>query len=70
MIGDAPGDFQAAEGNAALFYPIVPGNEAASWKRLAEEGLAKFFDGTYAGDYQKMLLEEFDAALPDEPHWN
>jgi len=70
MIGDAPGDYKAAAENKALFFPIVPGNEEASWQRLAREGLARFFDGTYAGEYQQRLSEEFDAALPEEPHWN
>ena len=70
MIGDAPGDYKAAVENSALFYPIVPGNEASSWKRLSEEGLAKFFDGTFAGNYQNRLLEEFDAALPETPSWS
>ncbi len=69
-VGDAPGDHKAAKDNNAFFYPIVPGNEEASWERLAREGLAKFFAGTFAGEYQKKLLAEFDAALPSEPHWN
>ncbi|MBI9021048.1 MAG: HAD hydrolase-like protein [Verrucomicrobia bacterium] len=69
MVGDAPGDYKAAAENQALYYPIIPGNEEASWERLAKEGLAKFFDGTFAGDYQQMLLEEFDAALPENPSW-
>ena len=69
-VGDAPGDYKAAMDNNAFFYPIVPGNEQASWKRLAEEGLNKFFEGTFAGEYQQMLIEEFDAALPKKPHWD
>lgn len=69
-VGDAPGDYKAAKDNNAFFYPIVPGNEEASWERLANEGLQKFFDGTFAGEYQKKLVEEFDAALPSKPHWN
>ncbi len=40
MIGDAPGDRQAAEANGVLFFPINPGDEDASWQRLYEEGLA------------------------------
>ncbi|MEN7973820.1 MAG: HAD hydrolase-like protein, partial [Verrucomicrobiota bacterium] len=66
MVGDAPGDFKAAEENNACFFPIVPGSEEASWKRLAEEGLARFFAGTFAGEYQQVLLAEFDVALPDQ----
>ncbi len=68
-VGDAPGDFQAAIDNNALFFPIIPGRERESWKRLKEEGLDKFFDGTFAGAYQKMLIAEFDAALPEHPAW-
>ena len=69
-VGDAPGDYKAAMDNNAFFYPIVPGNEQASWKRLLDEGLGKFFAGTFGGEYQQMLIEEFDAALPEKPHWD
>jgi len=69
MIGDAPGDFNAARGNDALFYPINPGSEEKSWERLFREGLDRFFQGTYAGDYEAQLVREFDASLPEHPHW-
>jgi len=69
MIGDAPGDFNAAKKNKALFYPIVPGREEASWKRFFQEGLDRFFAGTFAGAYEAELLQEFDASLPEHPHW-
>ena len=69
MIGDAPGDYKAAKSNGALFFPIVPGNEEASWERLYTEGLDRFFSSTFAGDYEATLLKEFDASLPEHPHW-
>lgn len=69
-VGDAPGDYKAAMDNHALYYPIIPGQEAQSWKRLLDEGLGRFFAGTFAGDYQQMLIGEFDAALPEKPHWD
>ncbi len=69
MIGDAPGDFKAAKPNGALFFPIVPGKEEDSWKRLFDEGLDRFFSGTYAGDYEARLVKEFDASLPESPSW-
>lgn len=69
MIGDAPGDYKAAAANDSLFFPIVPGREAESWARLNEEGLERFFNGGFAGQYQAALLEEFDAALPETPPW-
>ncbi len=69
MIGDAPGDLQAAKDNSALFYPINPGHEEASWERLYSEGLDRFFDGTYAGAYGQALIEEFNTYLPEQPPW-
>jgi phosphoglycolate phosphatase-like HAD superfamily hydrolase len=69
MIGDAPGDFKAAKSNGALFFPINPGAEEASWERFFKEGLNRFFAGTYAGDYEAALVKEFDACLPEKPSW-
>ena len=69
MIGDAPGDYKAAKANEALFYPIIPGREEESWKRLFEEALDRFFAGNFSGDYQKRLLDEFDRCLPEKPGW-
>jgi phosphoglycolate phosphatase-like HAD superfamily hydrolase len=69
MIGDAPGDYQAAVANDCLFFPINPGLEEASWRRLHDEGIQRFFEGTFAGAYQKELLDEFDTFLPERPPW-
>jgi phosphoglycolate phosphatase-like HAD superfamily hydrolase len=69
MIGDAPGDYQAAKANNALFFPINPGAEEASWQRLYEEGIERFYAGSFAGDYQQRLLTEFEACLPATPPW-
>jgi phosphoglycolate phosphatase-like HAD superfamily hydrolase len=70
MIGDAPGDYKAAAANQCLFFPINPGAEEASWRRLFEEGIQRFFEGSFAGAYQERLLAEFDASLPERPPWN
>ncbi|MBN2474080.1 MAG: HAD family hydrolase [Pirellulales bacterium] len=69
MIGDAPGDHRAAVANNALFFPINPGAEEASWKRFYDEGIDHFFSGTFAGEYQQQLLAEFDSYLPEQPPW-
>ncbi len=69
MVGDAPGDMKAAKANDALFFPVNPGDEADSWRRLLEEGLERFFAGTYAGDYEKKLIDDFLAHLPETPPW-
>jgi phosphoglycolate phosphatase-like HAD superfamily hydrolase len=69
MIGDAPGDFKAARANGFLFYPIDPGSEDASWQRFHDEAMPRFLTGAYAGDYEKKLIEEFEAILPEAPPW-
>jgi len=69
MIGDAPGDYKAAQPNQALFFPVNPGEEDASWKRFYEEGVDRFLSGTFDGEYQDELLAEFDSYLPVRPPW-
>ena len=69
MVGDAPGDLKAAQANQALFYPIIPGDEEASWQRFHQEAVDKFLGDAYAGLYQESLLTEFSQALPEDPPW-
>jgi phosphoglycolate phosphatase-like HAD superfamily hydrolase len=69
MVGDAPGDMKAAKENNALFYPINPGAEDASWERFYNEALDRFFAGEYAGTYELELIEEFEKYLPSIPPW-
>lgn len=63
MIGDALGDFRAAEENKVLFYPILAGQEEKSWQLLYEEASDKFFSGTYRGKYESELIAEFKSVL-------
>ena len=69
MIGDAPGDLKAARATKTLFFPINPGYEEDSWERLFNEGLERFFAGTYGGAYEQALIAEFENLLPSEPPW-
>jgi len=69
MIGDAPGDLKAARANGFLFFPINPGHEEDSWQRLLEEGLDRFFAGTYAGACEQQQVMEFERLLPETPPW-
>lgn len=63
MVGDAPGDLDAALKNDVLYYPIIVGKEGFSWKRLATEALSKLLDGSYRGEYQQKLIDEFNSSL-------
>jgi len=69
MIGDAPGDLEAARANGTLFFPVNPGDEDASWQRFHDESIDRFLAGTYAGDYESGLIAEFETYLPEKPPW-
>jgi len=69
MIGDAPGDMKAAKANNALFYPIMPGEEDASWQRFYEDAADIFLQGNYVGEYEEKLIQEFLNHLPEKPPW-
>ncbi|OGU54396.1 MAG: haloacid dehalogenase [Ignavibacteria bacterium RBG_13_36_8] len=69
MIGDAPGDLNAAKSNGVLFYPVNPGHEEDSWERFFNEALDKFFAGSYTGEYESELINAFEKYLPNTPPW-
>lgn len=63
LVGDAPGDRRAARESGVGFFPILPGDEAASWKRLRAEGLPRLFEERFDTDYQSGLDAAYDNAL-------
>lgn len=63
MVGDAPGDKEAAEKNGVWFYPILVGKEGESWAALLAEAFPKLLEGTFDETYQKKLKEVFAANL-------
>ncbi len=69
LIGDAPGDRDSDYSESVLFYPILPGTEADSWRRFREEALPRFLNGTYRGKYMDSLVAEYEALLPETPPW-
>ena len=69
MVGDSPGDMRAARSVDALFFPVFPGDEERSWEIFHGEALDRFFDGTYAGDYEQELIDEYNQHLPEKAPW-
>lgn len=65
MVGDAPGDLEAARSAGCLFFPIIPGSENASWVELRREGVVRVEDGSFLGDYQEDLVCRFNAVLSE-----
>jgi len=48
MVGDAPGDCDAAEKNGVWYYPILVNHEKQSW----DEAIAVAYDTLRSGNYQ------------------
>ena len=63
MVGDAPGDRDAAAKNGVKYYPILVGKEGESWERLQKEAFPKLLEGSFDADYQAMLIKEFERNL-------
>ena len=65
MLGDAPGDREAAQAAGMLFYPICPEEEAQSWESFGQ-ALQQFLVGSYR---QEAPVERFLSLLPTVPPW-
>jgi len=62
MIGDAPGDCDAAEKNHVWYYPILVNHEKASWDEAIATAFGKLQAGEYA-EYEALKKKEFLANL-------
>ena len=58
MVGDAPGDCDAAEKNGVYYYPILVNHEKASWDEAIAVGFAKLQNGEYA-EYGAEMKQKF-----------
>ena len=63
MIGDAPGDCDAAKKNGVYYYPILVRKESESWREFTQTAVFRLVDGTYGGAYQQKKIEEFEENL-------
>lgn len=64
MVGDAPGDRDAAKKNGVNYYPILVKREKESWEN-APEAFNKLVNGEY-GPYGELMEEEFIKNLGGE----
>ena len=58
MVGDAPGDCDAAEKNGVHYYPILVNHEKESWDEAIALAFRKLRDGEYA-EYGAAKKQEF-----------
>lgn len=59
MIGDSPGDLEAAEVNNTAFFPIIVGDEKESWDTIRTEAADKFVAGEFNEADQKAFEKAF-----------
>ena len=57
MVGDAPGDCDAAEKNGVYYYPILVNHEKESWDEAITVAFAKLRCGEYAEYGEQKKLE-------------
>ena len=58
MVGDAPGDCDAAEKNGVHYYPILVNHEKESWDEAIAVAFGKLQEGCYAA-YGAQKKQEF-----------
>lgn len=59
MVGDAPGDRDAAEKNDVSYYPILVKHEKESWAEFENIAIGRLIAGSYAGDYEQVKVNQF-----------
>ena len=62
MVGDAPGDCDAAEKNNVYYYPILVNHEKESWDEALAVAFGKLQSGAFA-DYEAEKKKQFYANL-------
>ncbi|MBQ7838869.1 MAG: HAD family hydrolase [Lachnospiraceae bacterium] len=66
MIGDAPGDYEAAKKAGIHFYPVIPGKEKECWNLLCRKYFNLFITGQYDEITESALYQEFLGCLKGE----
>lgn len=63
MVGDAPGDCQAAMENGVHYYPILVRHEEMSWRRFQSDALKRLEEGGCDAQWQEQMIMEFKENL-------
>ena len=58
MVGDAPGDLDAAKVNEVHFYPILFGKEKELWETLVTKILPEFIGGQYNDEEYQAIYHK------------
>ena len=63
MVGMRRETVRQPEITESSISPILVKKETYSWKRLQEEGMNRFLTGTFKGEYERQLEQEFEDNL-------
>lgn len=63
MVGDAPGDYEAARKNKVFFYPILVRSESDSWNEFQKDTINRLIEGRMTEDYQQKKVALFEKKL-------
>ncbi|HKJ90561.1 MAG TPA: HAD family hydrolase [Oceanipulchritudo sp.] len=63
MVGDSPGDHEAAREAGVLFFPIIPGNEEQSWLDFRKFILPQLFGEGLCHALLKPFVQRFEQVL-------
>ena len=61
--------FEPSRGGNRVGLANLTDDWAFSVVEFFEEGVDKFLQGSFAGDYQRSLLAKFETYLPETPNW-
>lgn len=59
MVGDAPGDYDAAKKNDVSYYPIMVKHEKESWREFRDIAVGRLIADAYQGEYQQVKVNQF-----------
>lgn len=66
MVGDAPGDLDAAKEAGVFFYPIIIKRESESWSDFMSEAVIPLTEGLLTQERQQEWIHKFEEALGGE----
>ncbi|MBQ9984190.1 MAG: HAD hydrolase-like protein [Lachnospiraceae bacterium] len=59
MVGDAPGDMDAADKSDVSYYPILVKYEKESWAEFENIVIGRLIAGSYTGEYEQVKRNQF-----------
>ena len=69
IVGDSPGDLNAAKNINAKFFPIIPTKENQSWELFNNKYCNYFLNGVFSNFIEQQQINKFKSVLNINPFW-